>query len=98
MKKTWLNWLACGSLALTLFACESDSKNARLEVWLTDAPGDYQQVNIDIQGIEIHANENGNENGWTSLEVNKGVYNLLKLTNGIDTLLAVKEIPAGKIL
>jgi hypothetical protein len=97
MKKTLLNWLACGVLGLALIACESDSKNARLEVWLTDAPGDYQEVNIDIQGVEIHTSENDNEKGWTSLEVNKGVYNMLKLTNGIDTLLAVKEIPAGKI-
>ena len=62
MKKTWLNWLVCASLISVLIACESDSKNARLEVWLTDAPGDYQQVNIDIQGIEIHASENGNGN------------------------------------
>lgn len=37
------------------------------------------------------------ESGWTSLDVNEGVYNLLDLTNGLDTLLATAELPAGKI-
>jgi hypothetical protein len=90
-------WMAALLIVVLAAACESDEKNARLEVWLTDAPGDYQAVNIDIQGVEIHAGENADEKGWTSLEINKGVYNLLELTNGLDTLLGQIEIPAGKI-
>jgi hypothetical protein len=35
--------------------------------------------------------------GWTSLSINKGVYNLLELTNGLDTLLGSTTLPAGKI-
>jgi len=76
-------------------ACSDDdaAKNARLDVRLTDAPGDYQEVNIDIQGVEVH-NEAG---GWQSLDIEEGVYNLLEFTNGLDTLLGSIELPAGRI-
>lgn len=85
-------------LAMFLFAsCADDEKNARLEVWLTDAPGDYEEVNIDIQGVEIHSNTTDDGKGWKQLDVNEGVYNLLELTNGLDTLLGEIEIPAGKV-
>jgi hypothetical protein len=85
-------------LSFALFACSSDdSQNARLEIRLTDAPGDYEQVNVDIQGIEIHTENGDVANGWKSLNVENGVYNLLELTNGMDTLIAAIELPAGKI-
>jgi len=80
-----------------MFSCSSEEKNAKIEVWLTDAPGDYQQVNIDVQGVEIHADDGNQQNGWKSLDIKKGVYNLLELTNGLDTLLGTLEMPYGKI-
>lgn len=92
------NLIAFLTLSFLFFtACENEDKNARLEVRLTDAPGDYEKVNIDIQGIEINAEEGNSSSGWKSLEVNKGIYNLLELTNGIDTLLSSTDLPAGKI-
>jgi hypothetical protein len=84
-------------IGLFVLAGCSEEKNARLQVWLTDAPGDYQEVNIDIQGVEIHSSDENTEKGWKALDVNGGVYNLLKLTNGLDTLLGEIEIPAGNI-
>lgn len=80
------------------FACDSDDeKNARVQVWLTDAPGDFEAVYIDIQGVEIHTSEGNDEKGWQALDVQEGVYDLLQLTNGLDTLLGEIEIPAGKV-
>jgi hypothetical protein len=86
------------TLSILLMACESnDEQSATLNVRLTDAPGDFQQVNIDIQGVEVH-NESGEQtSGWKTLDVEKGVYNLLRLTNGLDTLLGTNELPAGKV-
>jgi hypothetical protein len=75
-----------------LSAC-NDERNARIEVRLTDAPGDYEEVNIDIQGVEIHTDGGG----WLDLNVNSGVYSLLELTNGLDTLLGTLELPPGRI-
>ena len=69
----------------------------KIEVWLTDAPGDYQEVNIEVIGVEVHSDEGGQAEGWKTLSVTPGVYNLLELTNGLDTLLGTVELPAGNI-
>jgi hypothetical protein len=88
-----------GSVCLWLMSCESDSdtKTARIEVWMTDSPGDYQEVNIDLLAVEVHVGDDDSESGWRSLPTEKGIYNLLDLTNGIDTLIGEIEVPAGKI-
>lgn len=54
------------------------------EIRLTDAPGPYDAVFIDLQGIEI----TGNKGQVVLMNVNTGIYNLLNFSNGIDTLLA----------
>lgn len=84
---------------LILTACnDKEPDTARLIINMTDAPGDYQEVNVDIQSIEVNVSENGDETGWRTLNnVNRGIFNLLKLTNGIDTVLADEELPAGFI-
>ena len=53
-------------------------------VRMTDAPGPYSAVNIDLQGVIIKGND-GND---VILNVNKGIYNLLDFSNGKDTLIA----------
>ena len=71
-----------------------------MEVRLTDAPGDYQKVLIDIRSVQIHTDANANDNseGWTTLgNINPGIYNLLDFANGRDTLLAASNLPAGRI-
>lgn len=90
-----------GLLFLTLFTLsqcsKSDPPTSRLEVRLTDGPGDYEEVNIDIQAVEIHVDGGDPSNGWKPLSIKTGVYNLLKLTNGIDTLLGSTELPSGHV-
>lgn len=94
--KSLLSW-CIGGLIILMISCTGDSnKNAFLQVKLTDAPGDYQEVNVDIQDVQVNFDANSNS-GWKSLDVKKGVYNLLKFTNGLDTLLGSAELPAGKI-
>ncbi len=85
------------ALSFLTLACNNSDQTSRLDVRLTDAPGDYQQVNIDIQQVEVHSESGNQTGGWKALEVQKGVYNLLELTNGLDTLLATAELPAGRI-
>lgn len=94
MKKRFLIILTVFSCLF--FSCE-DEKNAKIEVWLTDAPGDFQEVNIDLQAVEVHSNETAGEQGWKSLEITQGTYDLLKLTNGKETLLGDLELPGGRI-
>lgn len=81
------------SFLFALTGCQNDDEKAKLVIRLTDSPGDYTKVNIDIQDIEVHG-----ENGWTSLpNVNDGVYNLLDFTDGRETVLTSTEYPAGRI-
>src|SRR6478735_1059200 len=87
-------------LAFSMFyfgSCDSttNERTSHLEVRLTDAPGDYEEVNIDIQDVQV--NTGSDEGGWKSLEINKGVYDILKLTNGLDTLLGKIELPVGRV-
>jgi hypothetical protein len=99
MKYNFKVWLLFISGILALVACNQAPQSARLEVRLTDAPGNYTEVNIDIQEVRINVSDSPNdENGWIKLQnVRAGVYNILKLTNGLDTLLADIDLPAGKV-
>ena len=79
---------------LVCLGCSSEN-TSRLEVRLTDSLGDFDAVNIDIQGVEV--NSSNANSGWVSLDIAKGVYDILKLTNGLDTLLGSLELPSGKV-
>lgn len=92
-----MSWLIGGIAALLSACSNNDTQNATLQVRLTDAPGDYQAVNVDIQDVQINAAEGSTNSGWKSLDIKKGVYNLLKFTNGLDTLLGSVELPAGRV-
>jgi hypothetical protein len=101
MRKQRLMYLLTGIFAIVaaimFTACSDSEKNARLEVRLTDAPGDYDEVNINIQGVQVHTEAGDQNSGWKSLDIQAGVYNLLELTNGLDVLLGVIELPPGKV-
>ena len=90
--------LFLGAITGALTSCNNDSgQTARVIVTLTDSPGDYDAVNIDVIGLEVHANQGEQQSGWTSLNTNSAVYDLLQLTNGTEALLADTEFPTGKI-
>ena len=76
---------------------ETPKGTARMQVSLTDGPGDYEALYIDVQDVRIN-NTSDTANGWVSLEgVRHGRYNLLDLVNGKDTLLADATIPSGRV-
>jgi hypothetical protein len=79
-----------------MFACSAD-ESGRVIVRLTDSPGDYEEVNVEIIDVQIHRSDGNSEAGWESLGANEAVYNLLDLTSGIETVLADATIPAGNI-
>ncbi len=83
-----------------LISCKKNGTgdgNARLQVYLTDDPGDYEAVYIDVKDVQI--NVTGDDvNGWQSLQgVNATVYDLLRLVNDEDTILADGQIPSGRL-
>jgi hypothetical protein len=71
--------------------------SGRLKVYLTDDPGDYEAVYIDVKDVQINVSGD-TTNGWQSLSgVNAAAYDLLKLVNDDDTLLADAFIPSGRL-
>src|SRR5688500_5629775 len=81
------------ALLLIFTSCSKDKDETgttEFSVRMTDAPGPFDEVNIDIQGVEVKSNQ-----GTYMLNVNNGVYNLLDFVNGTDTLIATAGIPSG---
>ena len=86
---------------------------SKLSIFLTDGPYDYQKVLIDIQGIRVKVDTCEKEEDedcddykdsldrdcevWDTLDIRAGVYDILNLQNGIDTLLASGFYPSGEI-
>lgn len=86
------------ALPFVFASCSNDqdpsTEMSEMSVRLTDAPGDYEHVYVDVQGLEIHSDEEG----WVSMtDVQTGVYDLLEFTNGMDTLLTNTVLPAGRV-
>src|SRR5882724_8251940 len=90
-------WLFLCAIALLSSCSNNDTRTATLQVRFTDGPGDFEEVNIDVVDVQVNADSSSTGSGWKSLSVKKGVYNLMKLTNGLDTLLGDIQLPEGKI-
>ena len=69
---------------------DDDPGSTEIKFLLTDSPGEYQEVNIDIFAVHVIINDSVIE-----LETNQGIYNILEFVNGRDTLLVEDEIPSG---
>lgn len=88
---------------ITLTSCSNDDSEsttpgtARVSVELTDAPGEYDEVWVEVEDILIKREATGNEEeGWESIgDVRTGTVDLLTLTGGNTALLADVELPAG---
>ena len=83
------------------YACTKENSSgtdkARMQVLLTDDPGDFDAVYIDVQDVRINYSSD-TANGWVSLgNVLTGEIDLLKLVNDNDTLLADAEINTGRV-
>lgn len=82
-----------------LFSCSNDDSDnggkAGINVRLTDAPGDYSEVHIDVLDVMVKSDDSESEEGWVSLGAEPKGINLLDLTGGVTELLADTEIEAG---
>ena len=90
MKKIILIVLAM-VFGILLNSCSTDSTDSGMYVYnvrMTDAPGPYEEVNIDLQAIEII----GSDGQTLFLNTTAGIYNLLDLSNGISTAIASSEL------
>lgn len=98
--------------AAGLVSCSDDDDTidntegtAEVAVRLTDAPGDYDAVYVEVEDVMIKMEEDlseeaeeGAEEGWFSLgSVTPQRINLLELTGGVTEFLGEAELPAGTL-
>ncbi len=116
-------WKLLGTTAafvglMTLVGCGGSSSTTTstvgtgtVAVYLTDAPGDYQNVFVSIKEVQVHkataeqeegnVSEEGNETnttsdaGWMVVAEPQGTFDLLELQNGVLEKLGVTELAAG---
>src|SRR2546422_11755942 len=68
---------------------------ARLQ--LTDAPADFESVNLVIDEVGIHQTGAGADStsGWLVLTSTPKTYDLLSLRNGVFSTIGMSTVPAG---
>jgi len=75
---------------------QMQNQTSKISVRLMDAPGDYDEVNVEVLDVLIKNSTNSDDQGWISVgNIKPGVYNLLDLTGGVNLLIAENEIPSG---
>ncbi len=89
------------------FGCEMNdepnSNEARVNFRLVDAPGDFDEVWVEVIALRVKADYPGSEMNeeettWREIEYNGSqMVNLLDLTGGNSILLGSEELPEGKI-
>ncbi len=88
---------AIAFLAIAISSCSDKDEKARLSITLTDSPGDYEAVNVEVIGVEILINSDDESNGWTLLDVEDSIFNLIALTNGVEATLSDVDIEPGRL-
>lgn len=66
-----------------------------VRVRLTDAPGDFDHVNLVIREVSIHRGDSDSTGGWEVLAHDSATYDLLALRNGVFAMLGAGLVPAG---
>ncbi|RTQ48439.1 DUF4382 domain-containing protein [Hymenobacter gummosus] len=91
-----------GAIALAtllgLGRCGKDNDKAgaaKLRISLTDAPGDFRAVTLDVQRIELHLNPENDPNGWQTLPFTPQSLNVLEYVNGRSALLVDTDFDPG---
>lgn len=96
LKNCMLAFFTMACIAALLVSCNDNddsqaSGTSKITVRMTDGPGDYDEVNVEVVDVEIKSPDGG----WMSIGNNPGVYNLLDLTGGVNVILADSIVPSG---
>ena len=104
--------LAAITVTMAVYSCRKESsasgnagltttRPTQMKIYLTDDQSlVFDKVMIDLQKVEVKLEDNGVDSlgGWFNLNITPGVYDILKLRNGLDTLFATGTIPANRKL
>ena len=76
---------------------DSSANSSKLEVRLTDAPGDFRSVVLDVLQIEVHLKEEKDPDGWKMLTFTPQAINVLDYVNGKSALLVSNDFEPGDL-
>jgi hypothetical protein len=94
MKTTYFLALALiGALGIST-GCKKKEGTSQMTVKMVDAPGDFQQVNVEVLQVQVHHSGQG----WINLPTVAGIYDLLTLQNDVSaTLVNAGTLPSGDL-
>ena len=112
--KTILNYFTLALIAFVGFSCNNDDEllagSAKVDFYLVDAPGDFDQVWIEVIALRIKADDNdqnndddleddSDESSWIEIPFEEGsrYVNLLELTGENSQFLGSEIFPEGEI-
>ena len=88
----------------TFYACQKEgisnsNKPSKLIVYLTDHQTPiFDSVFIDMQKLEVKVEDDSLVNdGWFTVSIRPGIYNILRFRNGLDTLFGTTTLPNNRI-
>lgn len=95
-------------ISIIFFSCQKEAGNNNssdvnkphaVTVYLTDHQTPvFDSVFIDLQKLEIKLEDDTLPNdGWVNLNIRKGVYNILRFRNGLDTVFAIGTLPNARV-
>lgn len=94
-------------VSIIFYSCQKDisgntsdvNKPHGVTIYLTDHQTPvFDSVFIDLQGLEVKLEDDTLPNGgWVNLNINPGVYNILRFRNGLDTLFATGTLPNARV-
>lgn len=96
MKSKILLLIAVLCSVVVFYACKKESSTSTLAIHMTDAPASYDEVNVDLR--EVRVNFDNDSAGWKTLVTKPGIYNLLGLQNGVDSLVGKGTFPSNAIV
>jgi hypothetical protein len=100
LKKHLLSFIVVLAIVVFVTSCsDSDDKDngtSRIVVKLTDEPGDYDNVFIEVLDVKIKNSSDEGE-GMSIGDFEPGIYDLLELKGGVTLLLADTDTPSGYI-
>jgi hypothetical protein len=88
-------FLAIALLSLVAISCKKTTPagTSTMAIRMTDAPGNFSAVYIDLQSVVV----TGSTDGDVTFNTHAGIYNLLDFANGMDTLIATGSLQTGSV-
>ena len=94
--------------ATTMTGCSDSTEpeaggDGSIKISMIDAPGDFDEVNVEVIRVEVHRGDDGDDgdedsdagSGWHTIDVDTTYVDLLTLTDGGSAVLADSTLPSG---